>query len=221
MKYTKKELQFLAKHASKDETRLHLNCVHFDTSRGVAVSTDGHRLAIKFEKPWEDVPKDLAPINIPRAEVETIAKGMGAHQVAKFTSDGVTVYQDDEADSPTDYARPVRVLAPEVKFPPYRQVLPTAFPTKTGVVGVQAAYLKDAAAVAALAGRNGLGVEIVTSGELDPITICAASVVAHFAVIIMPMRIGGKDQKQSLFHDMMAEIAAGDPPKAKAEESAA
>lgn len=219
MKYSKKELAFLIKHSSKDETRLHLNCVHFDNSRGVAVATDGHRLAIKFEKPWEDEPKGLAPVNVPRAEVEAIAKGMNVYQRATFTVDGVTVYQGDDADCPIDYKRAVRVA--DVSFPPYRQVLPTAFPDKTGVVGVQAAYLKDAAMVAALAGRDGLGVEIVTSGELDPITICSASVVASFAVVIMPMRIGGKDQKQSRFHDMMAEIAAGDPPKEEKETEAA
>lgn len=219
MKYSKKELAFLIKHSSKDETRLHLNCVHFDNSRGVAVSTDGHRLAIKFEKPWEDEPKGLDPVNVPRAEVEAIAKGMNNYQRASFTVDGVTVYQSDEGESPIDYKRAVRVA--DVSFPPYRQVLPTSFPTKTGVVGVQAAYLKDAAMVAALAGRDGLGVEIVTSGELDPITICAGGLTGTFAVIIMPMRIGGNDQKQSRYFDMMAEIRAGDPPKEKKESEAA
>ena len=212
VKYNKKELQFLAKHSSKDATRLHLNCVHFDNAAGVAVATDGHRLGMKHAKPWDDEPQ-VPPVNIPRAEVEAIAKGLDATQTASFTIAGVTVWNADTVV----YERPCKVA--DVKFPPYRQVLPTSFPIKTGVVGINAAYLKDAAVVAQLANSSrGLGVEIVTAGELDPVTICAGGAGGTFAVIIMPMRLGGHEsQRESRFFDMMAEIQAAESVEAEPE----
>lgn len=201
-RYNKAELTFLVKHSCKDACRENLNVIQFDNARGVAVATDGHRLGFRYSEP--DVSDSIQlPLNIPRSEVEAIAKSLDKDQTASFDSGGVTVWASPETQA---YWRPVKVA--DVKFPPYDQVLPTSFPENTGVVGISAAYLKDAMAVAKLAG--GLGVEIITSSELDPVTICARGESCTYAVVIMPMRLGGKDQRESVFFDMMNELKKGD-----------
>lgn len=161
---TKELLKSLLAFASKDVTRLNLNCIHFDGAR--AVATDGRALVA------HDCMSPVATIT--RASLERLARIIprdGAELLPDMTCAGLPLETTD------------------AKFPPWEAVLPAiaAYSDyKRAAVKVDSQYLTRLSLVQAACDASGV---VVTAGaELDPIRCDVAGPLGTAVAVIMPMR---------------------------------
>jgi len=181
----------IVKTASDDQTREHLNCVHFD-ERGMIESTDGHRLVrVTLATPFShggsvslaDIAGVLAALKVGHKPGET---------EIQTTDKGVTFLV--QGSIPTVY-----VPWDGSKFPPADKVIPQYTKGKKqseGHFGINPRYLAEAMALCVAAGENSkkAGEAVIFFGDpLDPIVVTPGTVrwegVKKVECIVMPMRV--------------------------------
>lgn len=133
---SKHELSALLKHASDDETRTHLACVHLDDDLGLAVATDGHRLAVLSRAPLgsngiEAAQRSKSGVDVSRASLATVIKLCPAGGSAELSfgerlspkvSPDVRAQVLDKKGSHVSVPIPLSLVS--VAFPPFSQVIP-------------------------------------------------------------------------------------------------
>ncbi len=173
---TKAELVALASHASKDDSRPHLNCIMFDRPTGYAYATDGHRL-IRCRMAAAN-PAAKPAFAVPLGDVQRLIKTMGPRDVAAVGAKGLS------CESSRFAYKPIVAV-----FPPYALVATaTDSYTKEKHAGVsscfQISYLSDAAAMAAAAETKEIRI-YPGPGTMDPLAFTAGP---QWLMIVMPMR---------------------------------
>ncbi|HEY5639757.1 MAG TPA: hypothetical protein VIY27_12510 [Myxococcota bacterium] len=176
---TKAEVKALLEHASKDPTRKHLCGALFKLNgNATAVTTDGHRLArcevsAAGQSAWECL--------VPREALERAVKNAGAKDTISVRPGKLTI---------GDVAVPFNE-DPDVKFPPYEQVIPRERPEKChGGVALNPAYLASLHVIGKSIGERTTNARVFPGdGDLDPVVF---EVGAHgdypWTVVVMPMR---------------------------------
>jgi len=176
---TKAEIKALLEHVSKDTTRPHINSALFKLNgKATAVATDGHRLArcevdAAGQSAWECL--------VPRDALERVAKAAGAKDTVSVRPGKLTI---------GDVAVPF-TSDPDVKFPPYEQVIPSERPEKGhGGVALNTAYLASLNVIGkAIDGRTPSARVFAGDGDLDPVVFeVGASGDYPWTVVVMPMR---------------------------------
>lgn len=193
------ELRALTTYASADVTRPHIASVCFDTGRGCAVATDGHRL-IKIDaakssapRPNETTERNEHLVNAKR--LQAALKGMGSKRtkVRVTPKDGSFVV---ECGALTGAIPEVN----DAKFPAHDQVIPTiaSMPAPAACVGFNAYYLAALGVLGEIAESHGCkttGCQLRLSEELSPARIDAAFMGENVddqgsaTIVVMPMRI--------------------------------
>jgi hypothetical protein len=180
---TKAQLRALIAHASRDETRPHVNCILLDPVARCAVATDCHRLAI-LESIRFDGDGSAALLSVESAELACKAatrKGDTIDLVIATRTGGRAEIRDaNDRERAT-----VAVTCFDAEFPPYRQVIPDLDGESRGApFGVDARYLADVALVQTAAERG--GVEVYAAGDsMEGILFRAGP----WTVVIMPRRL--------------------------------
>jgi DNA polymerase III beta subunit, central domain len=173
-------------HASADETRPHLNCIHFHNNGTSvdAVTTDGHTMALyRFASDTFECTDsrgaDSANISVEVATafLKSYRKGTGTvildTKAGTIAVGGASLAFDAKASESTP-------------FPPYVQVLPDT--TCVEFPLVSATYIGRAAkAFVSLTKRLSVDMSIVPSPDMGPITFRSAS-VPELVIVVMPMR---------------------------------
>lgn len=173
--------------ACKDETRFHLNGIHFDAA-GAAVATDGHSLvAVKVPAGWSGT--------IRTADLVAACRTAGAGGSVTVSGEGDAVALACHAKA--DKTRPPGTVGPVVatlavkpisgQFPPWRQIVPSLWRSENRereYPSVQPKFLSRLEALAAALGSDSVKLTAF-GGDLDPIRYDIASVAT---VVIMPMR---------------------------------
>jgi DNA polymerase III sliding clamp (beta) subunit (PCNA family) len=176
---TKAEIKAILEHASKDETRPHLSAALFKLNgKATAVATDGHRLArcevsAAGQSVWECL--------VPRDALERAAKNASAKDTVSVRPGRLTI-----GDVAVPFAE-----NPEVKFPPYEQVIPRDRPEKGhGGVALNTAYLASLNVIGkAIDGRTPSARVFAGDGDLDPVVFeVGAGGDYPWTVVVMPMR---------------------------------
>lgn len=176
---TKAEIKALLEHVSKDTTRPHLSGALFKLNgKATAVATDGHRLArcevaAAGQAVWECL--------VPRDALERAAKSAGAKDTISVRPGKLSI---------GDVAVPFKE-DPDVKFPPYEQVIPSERPEKAhSGVAINPAYLASLNVIGKSIGERTTNARVFPgNGDLDPVVF---EVGAHgeypWTVVVMPMR---------------------------------
>lgn len=154
---TKPELVALLAFASKDTTRPHVWCVHFDIPNGVAAATDGHRLVrARAALPCK---LDAKAFSVPRDRAEQIAKALVAKDVAEIRDGSAAICR---RHAMTDaLLPPTQTITWNATtgqpFPPYDAVIPPFDRRRAGVpVELNPKYIADATLIAAASGAKGI-----------------------------------------------------------------
>jgi hypothetical protein len=189
------ELRALTTYASADFTRPHIAAVCFDTGRGRAMATDGHRL-IKLDaaKASADENKSGGEHLVNAKKLQAALKGMGSKKTK------VRVTPDEKAF--TIECGPVRAALEKVdaQFPPTDQVIPTIanMPEPAACVGFNAYYLAAIGVLGEIAESHGCRTtfcQLRLGQELDPARIDATFMGGNVddqgsaTIVVMPARI--------------------------------
>ena len=181
-------LKVIAGHASTDETRPHLNGVHFEVRAESidVVATDGHRLGLYrfLASTYEcDETGPAASVDLPLASVLAFVKGAktkakDVRPVVLDTTAGTLEYEDTSVRFPANRG---------IQFPPYVQILPESF--GTSMCAIDAHYIADAAKAFDAFKRPSCPIHIhAWAGDgYGPITFLSPA-VPELLVIVMPMR---------------------------------
>jgi hypothetical protein len=176
---TKAEIKAILEHASTDATRPHLAGALFQLNgHAIAVSTDGHRLArckvpAAGQAAWECV--------VPRAALERAAKTASVKDMISVRPGKLSI---------GDVAVPFE-QNPDVKFPPYEQVIPRERPEKChGGVAVNPAYLASLHVIGKSLNERTTHARVFPGdGDLDPVVFEIGSGGDYpWTVVVMPMR---------------------------------
>ncbi len=182
----KPELRAVMAFASADETREHLNAVHFDAEAGAVVATDGHTMIR-----CNSMAKGKGAFTVPLAALQLAAKVMTrkAHvlRVSRFKDDCAAV----EVFDTTNERSPKRVAGwtPGTvdNFPPYDAVVGGLNHESAACkYGINPEYL----ARLALLGKMGVkSLRPCATGEHDPVAYRGDGHGTEVLAMIMPMRI--------------------------------
>lgn len=187
---SKVEAKAILAHASLDSTRLHLCGVMVESgSTTRLVATDGHRLAVA------ECQGQLTHGGvIHREDLERAIKAAGAKETIAVEPNGgehMTLGVANGEGGPLRAG--VKVKLSDVRYPPWRQVLPAADSigaTGVGTIGISADYIGDVGQVAKACGkRNGAVKLCLPANELDPVRWECEGNGASWEGCIMPVRL--------------------------------
>lgn len=180
---------------STDETRAHLNAMHFVCVDGKLTieGTDGHMLA-----QWRDIDADgdldaLVPRLNVQAFLRLLTSDIGASRnLELFTANHVELFAHGSASHLHHaLAGTVPFIAPDVAFPPVGDVIPKSGPRPTsGRAAIASEYLKRAGDIFkyALGETVAVGAALSLGNELDAV-VFSNEVVPSLVVVVMPMRL--------------------------------
>ncbi len=182
--FTKAEVTALLAHASADEMRPLVYSVGLFPSKGVAVATDGHRLAALASYDGE-VCEEGADYIVPRFPLATAAKACPSKGIIAIHNGQITVYEDASTlPLPGMELAALQFHGPTDPYPPWESLVPSMHkPNPVAAIGFNAEYVASLAVVAK-ACENAECVLYVPEGVLDPTLF----VMGEWRVIIMPIR---------------------------------
>lgn len=184
MKVKAELLWYLAKFASVDATRPHVQVVHFDpVAKGYrAISTDGHRMTI-VEIVSNDL-RDNFSENVSQAlsilTEKNLVKACKPGKYPKYLEideSGIGRVTDETDD--TLYVSPKSVVSEHQSFPAYRQVVPDCHEPATGHIMVDPRLLADYA-------QNGEFIYIYMDLPTNPIALKTTFQSWQVLGIVMP-----------------------------------
>lgn len=169
MKVKAELMWYLAKFASVDATRPHMQTVHFDPiEKGYrAVSSDGHRMTV-VEIVGENIRNNFSEHVSQALSILTEKNLVKACKPGKYSKylevgeSGIARVTDETDD--TLYVSPKSVVNPDQSFPAYRQVVPDVDKPATGHIMVDPRLLEDYA-------QNGQFIYIYMDLPTNPIAL--------------------------------------------------
>jgi hypothetical protein len=182
---TKLELKALAAHASKDDTRPHINGICLQPTDMRVCATDGHRIAAVTAFGVEGIVADA--VIVPLAAIKAMLRQPHAEWV---------LWPDGRAEAGgKDDASSVTFKPVDAKFPPVEQILKyDVRPNPGPAFGLNVKYLADLKLVVDAANFDGKGepsVAVCPPVEpLDPIVFFTGK----WQVVLMPLRCDAADK---------------------------